>query len=123
MINNDRIVPVIKTDLLSLYRVMLGVADIKATNVENNGEIGVFEVTAVEGTTYFCNEPVKKLDISAAQGAYYFVCDYDFEGLFIAGVADSNVADYEFKKDAVTLYCYSPYDGVIACISDGTTNE
>lgn len=91
MINKDRIVPVEKIDLLSLYGLILsqsveGLTKLEASNVEGDYEVS-------EAGTYLANAPVKSLTIAEGVDAVvYFVAAYDYSG------------DAEVEKDAVTLY-------------------
>lgn len=110
MINNDRIVPVVATDLISLYGVILlqdsnnsGLAKLSAD------AIGEFQVKT-NSAKLLAAEPVKKLDFDATTssvtaGTVYFVADYDYEGFSIDGVAETPAAgSVAVVKDACTLY-------------------
>ena len=99
MINNDRIVPVQATDLLSLYGTMLIIGEVNVSKLEA-GEIGEFTVAA--NGTYLANEPVKTLDFAATATAaeVYFIPAYDFEDITIAGAAEEVTVD----PDGCTLY-------------------
>lgn len=110
MINKDRIVPVVATDLISLYGVILlqdsnnsGLAKLSASG------IGEFQVKT-NSAKLIAAEPVKKLDFdstasSVSAGTVYFVADYDYEGVSIDGVAETPAAgSVAVVKDACTLY-------------------
>jgi len=108
MINNDRIVPVQKIDLLSLIGTVLALhgttyAVLAATDVE-----GDFEITGTgDAGNKLANQPVRSLDFKSGvtAGTVYFVAAYDFEGFKVAG-ADATIADGSatVKKDGVSLY-------------------
>lgn len=87
MINNDRIVPVTTTDLLSLYGLILiltgvNVAALAALNVE-----GDFLVAA--NGTYLANQPVDSLDFAdtVTAATVYFVPSFEYDG---EGVEDAD---------------------------------
>lgn len=112
MINNDRIVPVTKIDLLSLYGTILNVATsnpietLKSIDVEGN-----FSVTVDDNDySYLADQPVKTLDFASgvSTGTVYFVAGYDFSSITVAGaaatLAEGSIGLDEVKKDCATLY-------------------
>lgn len=105
MINNNRIVSVTATDLLSLYKTILGAASVSATAISAT-DIGVFSVTGTgDAGTKIANEPVKSLDfVSGVTAAVvYFVAAYDYKGFKVAGV-DVETAGADVVADCATLY-------------------
>lgn len=103
MINTDRIVPVTKTDLISLYSVVLAAASVSATKLEANDAEGNFVIASASGT-YLAAEPVKSLEITAGTSAtIYFVAGYGFEGFTIAGTKVTTTG-VEVVADDSTLY-------------------
>lgn len=105
MINNDRIVPIQKTDLLSMYNTILGVAGVSRTVIASDVD-GNFTVTGVgDAGNLVANQPVQSLDFASGVTAavVYFVADYDFQGFKVAG-ADVTASGADVEKDAVTLY-------------------
>lgn len=111
MVNNDRIVPIQKIDLLSMYGTVLKLASVSATVLAANDINGDFSVTGTGSAgTFLANQPVKSLDFAdgVTSGTMYFVAGYDFEGITVAGAAatidDSGLALDDVKPDAVTLY-------------------
>lgn len=118
MVNNDRIVPITKTDYLSLLATsfnMLGaMSQMSMTAIPSADAEGNFAVTAdmLSGQMplAMANQPVKTMDIASdvTAGAIYFVADYNFDTITIGGeaitLAEGSVALDEIKKDAVTLY-------------------
>lgn len=112
MINKDRIVPIQKCDLLTMYNTILGIHGISRTVIASDVD-GNFTVTAEgDAGTLIANQPVQTLDFAAGVTAavVYFVADYDYEGFKVAGVAVETV---EVEKDAVTLYKATLADGAV----------
>lgn len=104
MINANRGVPVMATDLLTLYGVILK-QDSNNSSLEvltSNG-IGEFEVAAAS-KVYLANEPVKTLNFGedATSGTVFFVADYDYVGFTINGVTTTPTGDV--IADGNTLY-------------------
>jgi hypothetical protein len=110
MINKDRIVPVMATDLISLYGVILlqdsnnsGLAKLSAD------AIGEFQVKT-NSAKLLAAEPVKKLDFdtttsSVTAGTVYFVAAYDYEGFSIDGVDETPASgSVNVEADGCTLY-------------------
>lgn len=102
MVNKDRIVPVEKIDLLSLYGTILKFGDVSYDLAESTDVKGTFILEA--NGTYLANQPVKSLDFGEATAAMvYLVAAYDFEGFKVAGSAVEAEGD-EIKADGATLY-------------------
>lgn len=104
MINNDRIVPVMATDLITLYGVILKMDSNNSSLAKVNGDAeGNFAVTSAS-TPLLASEPVKSCDFAAAvtSASLYFVPSYDFEGFSLAGVKTTASGDVD--KDGNTLY-------------------
>lgn len=111
MINNDRIVPVQKIDLLSLYGTVLGLIGTSYAVLFPADVIGEFEVAASGAAgNLLCSQPVKTLDFKSGttSGTVYFIAGYDFSAITVAGAAatidDSGLALDEINPDGVTLY-------------------
>lgn len=105
MINTDRIVPVTKTDLLTLYGNIFTIAGETVTALEATAP-GVFEITeAPESGSLLAAEPVTSLDIAEDVTAVtvYFLAAYDFAGFTLAGVA-TETAGAEVVADDSSLY-------------------
>jgi len=93
MINTDRIVPVTKTDLISLYSVILlqasgnsSLAKLAALDVLGNYEI------KTNSAVLIADQPVASCDIDATASSVsactlYFMADSAFAGFTIDGVA------------------------------------
>lgn len=105
MINKDRIIPVQKIDLLSLYGTVFAAMGIEVEVVESpdvEGNFVLAEAVGGEGKLAICNQPVKTFDFGAVEAAtVLFVAGYDYEGFKVGGTA---VETDEVKKDGVTLY-------------------
>lgn len=104
MINTERIVPVMATDLLTLYALILKIdsdnADLAKLEADGIGDFSVDDGT----NPLIAAEPVKTVDIAedVTTATIYFVADYDFKGFFIAGVAVEATGDVD--ADGNTLY-------------------
>lgn len=105
MINKDRIIPVQKIDLLSLYGTVFAAIGIEVEVVESpdvEGNFVLAEAVGGEGKLAICNQPVKTFDFGEVEAAtVLFVAGYDYEGFKVGGTA---VETDEIKKDGVTLY-------------------
>ena len=106
MINTNRIVPVMATDLISLYGLILNVGGENVTAVNAVDVLGDFEVTSASGKL-LASEPVKSLDIDAdiTSATIYFVPTSDYVGFTVGGVT-ATIADGsdEVEADGATLY-------------------
>lgn len=112
MINKDRIVPIVKTDLLSVYGTMITLSGVSYDILKSSDIPGNFSVTSSGG--FLCDQPVKSLDISAdvTNCVVYFVADYDFGGLTVAGAAptfdEGGYTNDTIIPDCATLYAAYP---------------
>ena len=108
MINNDRIVPVTATDLITLYGVIL------KQDTTNNSSLakltadaaGEFQIKS-GSAPLIANEPAKSIDIDATASSVsactvYFVPAYDYKGFTIDGSAVTPTGTVE--ADGRTLY-------------------
>lgn len=112
MINTNRIVPVVKTDLLTLYGTILKIANVSVTALAATDTDGNFE-QSTNNATVICTEPVKSFNFTstAVGGKVYFVPANNFEGfkngttpIYINGTVDA---------DGATLYTATFSSGVI----------
>ena len=105
MINNERIVPVVKTDYLSLIGTILGLNGTSYTVAKSPDVEGNFVIEA-EGAAgnVLANQPVKTLDFAdgTTSATVYFVADYNFVGFSIDGAAV--VATGTVVADGISLY-------------------
>lgn len=111
MINTDRIVPITKTDLLSLIGTVLTLNGTSYGVVQADNVEGDFDVTGSGSIgNKLCAEPVKSLNLHTGVTAatVYFVAAYDFEGItFHEGTATFNSSyldNDDVLKDGCTLY-------------------
>ncbi|MBO7436896.1 MAG: hypothetical protein J6T97_03650 [Bacteroidaceae bacterium] len=105
MINNERIVSVTATDLLSLYKTILGAASVSVTAIQADA-VGEFTVTGTgDAGNVIAAEPVKTLNFASGVTAavVYFVAAYDYKGFKVAGT-DVETAGADVVADGATLY-------------------
>ena len=103
MINADRIVPVAKTDLLTLYGTALKIASVSVTALNASDAEGNFSQTTTSATV-ICSEPVKSLNFgsSVTAATVYFIAAYDYKG-FTKDSATLTVTG-DVDADGATLY-------------------
>lgn len=94
MINNNRIVPVTKTDLISLYSAILLQASGNSALAKLVSEdvLGNYQVKT-NSAVVICDQPVVSCDIDATASSVsactvYFMADPNFKGFSIDGVAE-----------------------------------
>lgn len=119
MINNDRIVPVTKTDLLTLYGNIMVLAGTTVAKVDANDASGVFKITSGSGNL-IASEPVNACDFGAAVTAavLYFIPGYDYAGFSVAGTAVTT-SGATVDPDGVTLYTATLATGAITIAKVG----
>ena len=89
MINANKIVPVTKSDLLSILAnacLLCG----KTVTALTASKPGVFAISSNPSTDVaLCNEPVVSFDFASGSSAatVYFIADYAYEGFKVAGTA------------------------------------
>ena len=103
MINKNRIVPVTKTDLITLYGNILKIAGVTIGKTSTD-EPGVFALTEGSGNI-LADEPVKSFDFGSDVSAavIYFVPDFGYEGFSIAGTKVVTLGA-DVDADGATLY-------------------
>ena len=120
MINKDRIVPIQRTDYLSLLGTIFAVVGfsqsasltslyyLKSDDVEGNFTV---PDTYSSGDAVILTQPAKSINVDDIQAgaAYFFCAAYDFKGVFASGAEVELNAD--IKADGVSLY---------ALINDGS---
>lgn len=104
MINQDRIVPVQKTDLLTLYGNILKIANVSVTALASDG-IGTFEQTA-NSKTVICSEPVKTFNFgsSVTAATVYFIPDPSFTAGSFTKTGATLTTSGTVDADGATLY-------------------
>lgn len=117
MINSDRIVPVTKIDLLSLYGLIIKARGTSVNAINANDVDGNFTQTA-NGTT-FASQPVKSFDFgsSVTSATVYFVPAYDFKGFTKNGAAITETGTVD--KDSATLYVATLASGAVTYTKAG----
>lgn len=103
MINEKRIVPVTKVDLLTLYGNIMKLAGTTVGDVQAS-EPGVFVVSSGSGNK-IAAEPVKSFDFAygVSSMTVYFVPAFDYEGFKVQGTAVTTLGA-TVAADGATLY-------------------
>ena len=108
MINNDRIVPVMKMDFLSLIGTVMTLIGTSYNVLAVSDVEGDFSVTGSGSAgNFLANQPVKTLDFpTAVTGAtVYFVPAFDYVGMTINSVAEEPAdGSDDIVADGITLY-------------------
>lgn len=105
MINKDRIVPILRTDFLTLIGIILKIAGVSYTVLESKDVKGTFVATGSgDAGNLLADQPVCTLDFASGvtAGVVYFVPAFDFAGFKVAGVDVEATGDVE--ADGATLY-------------------
>lgn len=105
MINTQRIVPVQKSDLLTLYATMLSISGGSAIDIlEADNAIGAFTISD-DNASGLCNQPVKSVNFASGVSAatLFFVADPGYTGFAINGTATATTGD-DVVGDAVSLF-------------------
>lgn len=111
MINTNRIVPVTKVDLISLYGLILLQASGNSSlaKLASNDVEGDFTIKTNNGVL-IADQPVKSVDIDATTSSVsaatlFFVPAFDYEGFTVDGAA-ATIADNDVtvNPDGHTLY-------------------
>lgn len=105
MINNDRIVPIQKMDLLTMFGTILNLASVSYNVLQTSTIEGAFSVTGTGAAgTFLANQPVQTLDFASGvtSATIYFIAAYDYAGMTIAGTATTPTGTVQ--PDGVTLY-------------------
>lgn len=92
MINKNRIVPSARMDLLTLFGTILMIANVIYSAISASNVEGDFSVTGSGDVgTKLADQPLKSLDFvsGVTAGTVYFVADYEYTGMKIAGVAET----------------------------------
>lgn len=121
MINNERIVPVTKIDLLTLYGNIMKLAGTSVSAINANGADGVFEIESGSGNL-LASEPLKSCDFgeSVSAAVVYFIPAYDYVGFSIEGTAVTPAAgSVDVDADGVTLYTATLATGAVTIAKVG----
>ena len=119
MINSNRIVPVAKTDLLTLYGNMLVIAGTTIAKGDANDASGVFEITEGSGNM-IASEPVSTCDFGedVTAAVLYFIPGYDYAGFTVNGVA-VETSGATVDVNSVNLYTATLADGAVTIAQVG----
>ena len=113
----DRIIPVHRSDLISLYYAMYAIGASAPTKITATNP-GEFSISAAG----LCVEPVKRATVTATSGVILFVPAFDFEGFFDNSGNKLTLAGADIDPDGKTLYSCtitgaSPYTYTIAKVT------
>lgn len=117
MINQDRIVPVTATDLLSLYGVILTVGG-KTLTVAQATNPAQFNIASASGDL-IANEPVATCDFASGVSTanIYFVPAYNYAGFTVNGASVETTGDV--VADGKTLYLAALASGAVTITKVG----
>lgn len=121
MINADRIVPVMATDLLTLYSRVFAIAGTTVTTLTATvGATGKFEVTANPANAVLCDEPLTTLDFASGvtTATVYFAPAYDYSGFTVGGTVVTT-AGAEVEADPGAFYSATLADGTVTITQIG----
>lgn len=112
MVNNERIVPIMKIDRLSAIGEVLALTSVSYSVLETGTVTGEFEVS--EAGTYLANQPVKSFNFGTgvSSGAVYFIPAFDYAGFKVNGSAVETSGDV-VNADGVSLYSATLADGAV----------
>lgn len=121
MINTDRIIPVVATDLLTLQSRMLAIAGTTVTGISATAAAtGEFEITSNPANAVMCNEPLSSLDFgsSVTTATVYFAPAYDYAGFTVNGVA-ATVSGATVDADPGNFYSAAYSGGTVTITKIG----
>lgn len=118
MINNSRIAPVTRADLLTIYGTCAKLAGTSITAVSASAP-GEFALTSGSGNV-IADEPIKSIDLGASVTAIvvYFIPAFDYEGFSLAGTKVST-AGATVVADGATLYTATLSGGTVTIAKAG----
>ncbi len=118
MINDKRIVPITKTDLLTMIGTTMVLAGTSVSKI-SAGAPGEFNPTSGSGNM-LADEPLKKLNFgsSVTSAVVYFIPDYNYEGFEINGSAVTT-SGATVDADGCTLYSATLATGAITIAKVG----
>ena len=119
MINNDRIVPVTKIDLITLYGNIMVLAGTSVSKCDAINAEGDFVLETGSGNL-IASEPVKSFDFGADVSAavVYFIPTYDYVGFSIDGTA-VEVEGVDVNPNGVDLYTATLSDSTVTIAKVG----
>lgn len=118
MINTDRIVPINRVDLLTLYGNIMKLAGTSVAAVTAS-EPGVFVVSSGSGNV-IAAEPIKSFDFASGVSSMtcYFVPAFDYEGFKVQGAAVTT-SGADVVADGATLYTATLATGAVTIAKVG----
>ena len=118
MINDKRIVPVTKVDLLTLYGNIMKLAGTTVAAVQAS-QPGVFVVSSGSGNV-IAAEPIKSFDFASGVSAMvvYFVPAFDYDGFKVQGTKVTT-AGADVDADGATLYTATLSSGAVTIAKVG----
>lgn len=118
MINTDRIVPVTRTDLLTLYGNIMKLAGTSVAAVTAS-EPGVFAVSTGSGNV-IASEPVKSFDFASGVSSMtlYFIPAFNYEGFKVQGTKVTT-SGADVVADGSTLYTATLATGAVTIAKVG----
>lgn len=118
MINDKRIVPVTKVDLLTLYGNIVKLAGTTVAAVQAS-QPGVFVVSSGSGNV-IAAEPIKSFDFASGVSAMvvYFVPAFDYDGFKVQGTKVTT-AGADVDADGATLYTATLSSGAVTIAKVG----
>lgn len=119
MINTDRIVPVMATDLLTLLSEVFAIANVSVTPLQAKA-IAEFEVTTSESGAQLCAEPLKSLNFASGvtSATVYFIPALDYKGFTVNGAA-ATMAGVDVVADGSSLYTATLATGTVTIAKVG----
>lgn len=115
MINANKIIPVTKSDLLSILAnaALLAAKTVTALTATAPGVFAISSNPTTDVT--ICNEPVKSFDFASGSSAavVYFIADYGYEGFKVAGTAVTT-SGADVDPESATLYKATLSGGAVA---------
>ena len=119
MINTNRIVPVMATDLLTLLSEVFAIASVSVTPLQAKA-IAEFEVTTSESGAQLCAEPLKTLNFASGvtSATVYFIPALDAAGFTVNGAA-ATMAGAEVVADGSSLYSATLATGTVTIAKVG----
>ena len=105
MINENRIVPIEKVDLISMYGLILLQASANSAMTALQADTIDGDFTIDSTGIKLAAQPVKSVNITANSATLFFVADYAYEGFTVNGAA-ATIADNDVvvNPDGHTLY-------------------
>ncbi len=124
MINKDRIVPVTKTDLLSLYGTVINLMALLGQGGTPE-ELPAVPATSADGVYEYstpvfgiCDQPVKSIRLdSSINAAFFFIPNYDFEGIYVNGTRYDDPEEIDASSSNFYMMNYSNDDLVVRIIT------